>query len=394
MELDKQQSRLGPDADNGSNDSSRDRNIAARFLLQRSGDRDTSGANREAQGGFSLDVDVTLPGKGITAIFGHSGSGKTSFLRCVAGLERPDQGRLCVNGDSWQSDTAFRPTHKRPLGYVFQESSLFPHLSAEGNLVYAVKRADAKPSAELYQRVLEVMGIGSVLRHRPHRLSGGERQRVAIARALLIQPRLLLMDEPLASLDLARKQEIMPYLERLHAAFDIPVLYVSHSLDEVARLADHTLVLEQGRVIAQGSVAEVFSRIDLPVHFAEEAGVVLQGQVVARDAQWHLSKVAFAGGELWVRDGGDELKRAVRVRVLARDVSLALAPHDDSSILNRLPAQVAEIGADDDEAMALVRLKVGDEYLVARLTRRSVAHLQLAPGKTVWAQIKSAAVVR
>ncbi|CAM2067060.1 molybdenum ABC transporter ATP-binding protein [Sulfidibacter corallicola] len=343
---------------------------------------------------FSLDVDVTVPGNGITIIFGQSGSGKTTFLRCVAGLEKPDRGRLAVNGDIWQSETTFLPTHKRPLGYVFQESSLFPHLTAKGNLAYALKRSGSAVTSELYDRVMGIMGIEPVLQRYPDRLSGGERQRVAIARALLIQPRLLLMDEPLASLDAARKQEILPYLERLRSTFDIPVLYVSHAMDEVARLADHTVVLDQGRVVAQGNLTEVFSRIDLPMRFGDETGVVLKGRVVERDTRWHLSRVAFDGGELWVRDGGDALDRWVRVRVLAKDVSLALASHGDTSILNRLPVEVAELSQDQDEAIALVRLKTGPAYLIARVTQRSVHQLKLEPGKRLWAQIKSVAIVR
>lgn len=343
---------------------------------------------------FALDVDLTAPGNGITAIFGPSGSGKTTLLRCIAGLEMPDEGHLTVNGDTWQSPAAFTPTHKRALGYVFQEASLFPHLTAKGNLHYAVKRSGAVLTTEMYDRVMAVMGIAPVLHRYPDQLSGGERQRVAIARALLIQPRLLLMDEPLASLDAARKQEILPYLERLRSAFDIPMLYVSHSMDEVARLADHAVVLDHGQIVAQGNVADVFSRLDLPLPGGEDAGVILAGRVVERDAQWQLMRVAFAGGgELWVRDGGDALNQTVRLRVLARDVSLALAPHDDSSILNRLPVEVVEING-ADEAMAFIRLKAGGEYLIAQVTRRSVAHLQLAPGKAVWAQIKSVAIVR
>jgi molybdate transport system ATP-binding protein len=355
--------------------------IQARFALQRQGD-------------FCLNVDVTVPATGVTAVFGHSGSGKTTFLRCVAGLEKPDDGYLNVKGEVWQGPSRFLPTHRRPLGYVFQEASLFPHLTAKGNLDYAIKRASDVFDVELYDRVLEVMGIDSLLERHPHQLSGGERQRVAIARALLIQPRLLLMDEPLASLDMARKQEILPYLERLHETFDVPVLYVSHSVDEVARLADRTLVFDQGEVVAQGRLADVFSRIDLPLGFGEDAGVVLQGKVVERDSQWHLARVAFEGGELWVRDGGDALGRSVRVRVLARDVSLALACHEDSSILNRLPVTVSEIAADKDEAMAMVRLQSGKEYLIARITQRSRQRLGVEPGRQLWAQIKSVAIVR
>ncbi len=359
--------------------------ISARFLVNH---------NHTATNDYALDIDVQLPSSGITAIFGHSGSGKTTLLRCIAGLEQPEQGRFTVNGDIWQDERVFLATDKRPIGYVFQELSLFPHLTAAGNLNYAVKRAPTKTNSTLYQQVLDIMGIESLLERYPAHLSGGERQRVAIARALLIQPKLLLMDEPLAALDTARKQEILPYLERLRSHFELPIFYVSHSLDEVARLADHIIMLDQGRLVAQGGVKELFSRIDLPVHLNEDAGVVIQGKVIERDTHWHLMRVGFKGGELWLRDGGDILNKAVRVRVLARDVSLTLTYQEDSSILNRLHAQVVDILADDDKAMSLVRLQVGDEYLIARVTKRSVANLNLILGNKVWAQIKSVAIVR
>jgi len=344
--------------------------------------------------GFNLDVNLTMPGTGITAIFGHSGSGKTTFLRCIAGLEKPQQGYLIVNGALWQNSATFLPTHQRPLGYVFQEASLFAHLTAKGNLAYAIKRSDKPYASELYEQVIATMDIDSILTRYPHQLSGGERQRVAIARALLIQPRILLMDEPLASLDSTRKQEILPYLERLRSTVDIPILYVSHSLDEVTRLADAIVVLDQGRVTAQGSLAEVLSRIDLPINNTEHAGVILSAKIVERDSQWQLARLAFSTGDIWVNDSGDELGQTVRVRILARDVSLALAPHSDSSILNQLSVNIAAIAADDDQSMARIQLVFGNDYIVARLTQKSVYQLQLKPGMNIWAYIKSAAIVR
>lgn len=343
---------------------------------------------------FSLDVDLQIPGQGITAIFGASGSGKTTLLRCIAGLEKAQQGALSINGETWQSHNVFVPTYQRSLGYVFQESSLFPHLSAKANLQYAIKRAANPPSIDTYQRIISMLGIEPVLNRRPAQLSGGERQRVAIARALLVQPKLLLMDEPLASLDYKRKQEILPYLERLHESLDIPVLYVSHSIEEVTRLADHAVILEQGRVIAEGAVAEVFSRIDLPTQTETDVGVILQGHIRERDPQWHLARVEFDGGSLWVHDGGDELNKPVRVRVLAKDVSLALDNHDDTSILNRLSVVVDQVSCDNEQSMGVVKVKFGHQRLLARITLRSIAHLGLTTDKKLWAQIKSAAVVR
>ncbi len=349
--------------------------------------------HKDLHSGFTLDVDLELPGRGITGIFGPSGSGKTSLLRCIAGLQKAEQGSLSINGEVWQSGSYTLATHKRSLAYVFQESSLFSHLSVQANLDFAVKRAGRVEPA-FYDHILELMDIARLCKRMPEQLSGGERQRVAIARAFLVRPRLLLMDEPLASLDVGRKQEILPYLERLHEEFDLPVLYVSHALDEIARLADHLVLMDQGRVISDGQLSEVLSRTDLPIQLGDDTGVVLPAQVLARDSQWHLLRVEFPGGSLWVRDGGDELGQNVRIRVLARDVSLALSSHDDSSILNRLPVSVLDITTDKDEAMVLVRLACGDSILIARITQRSAAHLKLEEGKSLWAQIKSVAIVR
>jgi len=214
--------------------------------------------------GFTLDVDLDLPARGVTALFGHSGSGKTTLLRCIAGLERAPQGQLKVLGDIWQNGSQWLPTHQRPLGYVFQEASLFPHLTVMNNLQYGLKRVSGVVRVSLDQAI-ELLGIGHLLARKPDQLSGGERQRVGMARALALSPRLLLMDEPLAALDLKRKQEILPYLERLHAELDIPVLYVSHSPDEVARLADHIVVMEAGRAVAAGQLTDTLARIDLPI---------------------------------------------------------------------------------------------------------------------------------
>ncbi len=341
--------------------------------------------------GFVLDVDLELPGRGVTAIFGPSGSGKTTLLRCIAGLECA-AGRLSVGGVAWQDETSFLPTHRRPIGYVFQEASLFPHLTVQGNLDYGRRRAASADFSDLTTTV-DLLGIGHLLDRRPDTLSGGERQRVAIVRALLTHPRLLLMDEPLAALDLARKQEILPYLERLHDELDIPVLYVSHAPDEVARLADHIVVLDAGCAVAAGPLIETLARIDLPIKLGEDAGVVLNGVIVERDATWHLALVDCGGSCFWVRDGGHPPGHAVRIRILARDVSLARHHVTDSSILNILPAQVVEIGAEAHPAQALVRLDCAGTPLLARVTQRSVTALALAAGEPVYAQIKAVALI-
>ncbi|MEW6512536.1 MAG: molybdenum ABC transporter ATP-binding protein [Pseudomonadota bacterium] len=350
---------------------------------------------RHAYPGFALDVDLDLPGRGVTALFGHSGSGKTTLLRCIAGLERA-QGRLAIDDAVWQDDATFVPTHRRPIGYVFQEASLFPHLSVQGNLDYGMKRCGCRPASADFQHIIELLGIGALLDRKPDRLSGGERQRVAIARALLTAPRLLLMDEPLAALDLARKNEILPYLERLHDELEIPVLYVSHAPDEVARLADHIVVMEGGRAVAQGPLTDTLARLDLPIlslHLGEDAGVVLDGTVVERDENWQLARIGFAGGSVWVRDGGHALGHPVRVRILARDVSIAREQILATSILNTLPAKVVALADEPHPAQQLVRLQVGESPVLARVTRRSACALELKPGQAVWAQVKSVALI-
>ncbi len=342
---------------------------------------------------FTLDAELELPCQGVSVLFGPSGSGKTTLLRCIAGLERPANGELHFNGDTWQAGKTFLPAHKRPVGYVFQEASLFSHLSARGNLDFAVKRAPARDKPIAFEQAVELLGIGHLLERRPEQLSGGERQRVAIARALLIQPRLLLMDEPLAALDQRRKQEILPYLERLKRELELPIIYVSHSADEVARLADYLVGLEAGRVVAAGPLAETLSRLDSPLHLGEDAGVVLEGLVLAREGKWNLVRVHFNGGELWVRDNGYRIGSQLRVRILARDISLAGQRHTDTSILNILPATVDSIASDEDTGQALVRLRVGNSLLVSRVTRRSAHALGLREGQPIWAQVKSVAVI-
>lgn len=342
---------------------------------------------------FSLAVDLQLPGRGVSVLFGHSGSGKTSLLRCIAGLEQADDALIRFRNQVWQAPQQFVAPHRRPIGYVFQEASLFTHLSVRGNLEYAVRRADQRSQVVEFDSALQLLGIEGLLQRKPDQLSGGERQRVAIARALLIQPQLLLMDEPLASLDQPRKLEILPYLERLKRQLDVPIIYVSHAADEVARLADYLVAMENGRAVACGTLSETLSRLDFPLRLGEDAGVVLDATVVERDREWNLALVSFDGGEVWLRDGGHAVHSDVRVRILARDISLASQQHHDTSIVNTLPATVAEIVTDEHAGLALVRLQLGNTYLVSRVTRRSAHLLNLQVGHPIWAQIKSVAVI-
>ena len=344
--------------------------------------------------GFTLDVDLDLPGRGVTALFGHSGSGKTTLLRCLAGLERNSNGFLHFKGEVWQDSErgVFLPTYQRPIGYVFQEASLFPHLSVKKNLDYGRKRVNSGHKVSL-DHAVELLGIGHLLDRMPDRLSGGERQRVAIARALATSPKLLLMDEPLAALDLKRKNEILPYLERLHDELEIPVFYVSHSPDEVARLADHVVLLAEGRVVAAGGLRETLARLDLPTAFTEDAGVVIEAVVANHDEAYHLTRLDFSGGSVVVARRPETIGRRLRFRVHARDVSLTLSRAEGTSISNLLPATVMEVADADTPAHVLVRLDACGTPLIARITRRSLDHLQVMPGKPMWAQIKAVALL-
>lgn len=344
---------------------------------------------------FTLDVDLALPATGITAVFGPSGCGKTTLLRCAAGLERAPEGRVVVDGEAWQDSArgVFVPTWQRAIGYVFQEASLFDHLDVRGNLAFAQKRVRTAGGIAM-DAAIELLGIAHLLQRKPAALSGGERQRVAIARALATQPRILLLDEPLASLDLARRREILPWLEKLRDELRIPMLYVTHAADEVARLADHLVLLDRGQVRAAGDLVGTLARLDLPPMLGEDAGALLQGTVRERDSVWQLARIEFDGGALWVADTGLEPGQPVRVRVLARDVSVALQPPEGSSIQNALPCTVAALAPGEHPSQTLVQLACGPTLLVARITARAADALQLAPGKPVWAQVKSAALVR
>ena len=358
--------------------------------------------------GFVLDLSLQWPAQGITVLYGASGSGKSTFLRCVAGLERAQPGRVEIDGQVWQDDAAgiFLPTWQRPLGYVFQEASLLAHLDVRGNLEFGLKRmkgSAAEGGKAGLQTAIELLGIGHLLQRSAQELSGGERQRVAIARALVTQPRLLLLDEPLAALDHARKQEILPWLERLRDELKIPMLYVTHAVDEVARLADTLVVLDQGRVAAAGPVKDIMGRVDAPLMLGEDLATLVDGVVAELDAPWHLARVELAAGALtdtqphsiWLRNTGLQPGQKVRLRLLARDISLAIqAPAPThSSIQNLLPCVVKAVAPDQHPSQQLVQLQCGDAVLLARVTARAVHALQLQVGSAVWAQVKSAALV-
>jgi molybdate transport system ATP-binding protein len=344
-------------------------------------------------GAFRLNVDLALPGSGVTAIFGHSGCGKTTLLRCMAGLLE-SQGQMRVNGSLWQDNTRNLPTHKRPLGYVFQETGLLPHLSVESNLLFGYRRVPKTMRRIAPDQVVAWLGLSPLMKRRPGGLSGGERQRVAIARALLTSPRLLLLDEPVSALDEPGKRDVLGYLERLRAHLDIPMVYVSHSVSEVARLADHLVIMREGKVAAEGDLQTVLSRPDQPLALEDDASVIVPATIVKQDTQWHLCLAEFNGGQFWLRDDR-QLKPGtpVRLQVMARDVSIALSARHDQSIQNVVAATVTDIAPEQTPGVTTLRLMAGNTPFLARLTSRSVQHLELQEGASVWLQVKSVAII-
>ena len=341
---------------------------------------------------FVLDVDINIPARGVTAVFGPSGCGKTTLLRAIAGMEHCHTGFIRVGDMLWQDDNYFVPLHKRPLGYVFQEASLFEHLNVQRNLEYGIKRVPVADRKVSTGRAIDLLGIAPLLQRKPQQLSGGEKQRVAIARALAVSPKILLMDEPLSALDLARKQEIVPYLESLHDELDIPVLYVSHTPDEVARLADHLVLMKEGRITAAGPIEEMLTRTDLPLAHGNEAAALFQATVAGHDDEFDLTYLNFPGGRFTVTRKDLPIDHPVRLRVTARDVSLTLKHQTDTSIQNIFAATVDEV-IPEGSAQVTVRMLCGDTPMLALLTRKSASMLDLHPGKKVYAQAKSVALL-
>lgn len=348
-------------------------------------------------GSFQLDVTFAAPARGITALYGPSGCGKTTVLRCIAGLQRLD-GTFRLGGEAWQDANGAWPAHRRPVGYVFQEASLFPHLSVRDNLLFGQRRARppaGRPAIAL-DAVVELLGVTGLMDRAPRHLSGGERQRVAIGRALLSQPALMLMDEPLSALDPASKDEILPFLEGLHAAIAIPILYVSHDMREVERLADHLVLMEAGRVRAAGPLEDLQGDPALPLLRGRDAAVTLAATTASYDAGYGLLTLAVEGGHFTVPAPPAPPGLPRRLRVAAGDVSLATMPPQGSSISNVLACRIESLVASGAaEVTAVLRLgEVGSgTRLLARLTRRSVDQLGLAPGRQAFAQVKGVALV-
>jgi molybdate transport system ATP-binding protein len=345
---------------------------------------------RTRTGGFSLDARFEA-GRGVTALFGPSGAGKTTVAQILAGLVRPDDGRVTCDGQVFV-DTArgvFVPPHRRRLGCVFQDGRLFPHLTVAQNLRYGRWFAGRPHRAASLDRAIDVLGLAPLLPRMPGRLSGGEQQRVAIGRALAADPRLLVLDEPLSGLDARRRLEVLPYLERLRDETGLPMVYITHSADEIARLAATVVVLAAGRVEFAGPVRDAMARLDvLPIEGAEDAGAVVEGRVAAHDAADELTRLAISGGELIVPRLPLPVGTRVRTRIRSRDVMIATARPDGLSAQNVLPARVLAIDAEEGAAVHL-RLACGTDELLARVTRRALRALDLAPGRAVFAVVKS-----
>jgi molybdate transport system ATP-binding protein len=344
------------------------------------------------KGVFLLQVDIKLPATGITAIYGVSGSGKTTLLRALAGLDSVSEGYLKIGSALWHSEEQCLPVHQRPLGYVFQEASLFSHLNVAQNIEFGRQRATDPLSDAALDDVFSLLALHPLLQRNVETLSGGEQQRVAIARALAVNPKLLLMDEPLSGLDESRKLEVLPYLQRLQASLKVPILYVTHSADEVARIADYLVILEAGKVVAQGAAVDMLTRLDLPLAKRSDAEAIIRADVIGYDQHYHLTQLSFSGGVFIVTSTGLAVGETVRLRIAARDVSITLEKQIDTSILNILPAEVVGIERLND-GQTLVQLELGAEILLARITDRSVEQLGLIIGMRVWAQVKSAAVL-
>jgi molybdate transport system ATP-binding protein len=334
----------------------------------------------------------------VIALFGPSGCGKTTVLRCIAGLQRLQDGLCVVGGAVWQDrDGAFLPTYKRPLGYVFQEASLFAHLSVRRNLMFGAPRGENEAGGGIigFDEVVELLGIAALLDRSPGRLSGGERQRVAIGRALLSQPKLLLMDEPLSALDRATKDEILPFLERLRDRLSLPIVYITHAIAEVERLADQIVLMEKGRVIGAGSLEDLQSDPSLPLAISRDAAVTLDGVVEAHDGGYRLLTLSVRGGALVAPAPSAAVGEHRRIRVIASDVSLARETPGPSSILNILPARIASskrLGEDEIVAVLALGAEGTGARLLSRLTRKSWDALGLADGMDVYAQVKAVAL--
>ena len=345
---------------------------------------------------FQLRADLDLPSKGVTAVFGPSGSGKTTLLRCLAGLERPPTGFMQFEDTVWQDKqhTTFTPPHQRSVGYVFQDPRLFPHLSVKSNLRYGFTRTRASKRYISWDQVIDLLDLQPLLHRRTHRLSGGEQRRVAIGRAVLASPRLLLMDEPLVGLDAQRKREIIPLIQQLRDEFRVPIVYVTHAMNEVLQLATTLVLMEDGKTVASGPLNEIFSRLDLDQYLNQDTiGAILETRVEAHEPEFALTRIGFNGRHLLIPQQPLSIGQPLRVHVLSRDVSIIVGtPPQYSSVLNIFDATVVEIGTmSHDRHSVDIKLDIGCP-LLARITRKSMATLNLTSGQHVYANVKAVAL--
>jgi len=343
---------------------------------------------------FSLDVEFEFPKSGVTALFGASGSGKTTVLRCLAGLESAAHSVVHISDEIWSDDKVCLPAHKRSVGYVFQDAGLLPHLTVAKNLDYATKRSHQKCSEPERESIFSMLAIEHLMKKLPSQLSGGEKQRVSIARALLVKPKILLMDEPLASLDAKRKHEILPYLEKLHEHTEIPIIYVSHDLQEVAKLADYVVVIDEGRVVKADSVMATINDYRLSGIYHQELSSVIEAEVEQIEEQWKLSRVALGRQHMWVVNNNDEVGKKLRLNIAAKDVSVATSTPTNTSVLNILSGQLTEISTTETSSKAILKVAVEARYLYAEISLKSLHRLSLKEGDTIWLQIKTIAVER
>lgn len=349
----------------------------------------------ERAGGFTVDAGLDIQDSGITALYGPSGSGKSTILRLIAGLERGgNRDRINIRaGDvTWHDERTFLPVHERGVGFVFQQQQLFPHLTVKGNLDYAIKRRHSNNGIGISQ-ISEWLALEPLMSQPVQQLSGGEAQRVSIARVLLSGARCILMDEPLGSIDVASRARILPYLDRLHRNLQLPLVYVSHSLEEITYLADDLYLLEGGKIVASGSIFELGSSLELNIDAGDAAASVLQCTIAGHEPDYGLTRLDFDGGHLFVTARHRDPGATLRVRIPARDVSITLEPPQQTSILNIIPVKVEEIQPPSESAGVLVRLAGGKQHILARITRKSLSNLDLSVGQQVYAQIKSVALL-
>lgn len=337
---------------------------------------------------FDINVSLNAFPSQVTAVFGPSGCGKTSLMRAIAGLENTASGVIKMADQIWQDKQFFRPAHQRDIGYVFQDASLFPHLNVYDNLQFGLKRQSTYKRRVSLEQAIDLLALSPLLNRSVDNLSGGEKQRVAIARAVATSPSVLLFDEPLAAVDIPHKQEILRYIQSLHQELDIPMLYVSHAIEEVARLSDNLVLMEKGQQLASGTTVDLLSQLNLPFAHYEEAAAVIDTTVSDHDRDYGLSLLQFAGSHISVTRDNLPLGTRVRLWILARDVSLTLERPEDSSILNIFPA-VIESMVTDGKALKLVRLNAGGQIILSRITAKSADRLGLKPGMPLYAQVKA-----